>query len=155
MADPVRKIVNAVIRNLEDRSGFDWWWRDVDAKTRTEIRKSLAEDVRKVLVRDERARQRATEDEAVDIGNGDEPPPSAAAIASVLAIADGPARPEVAVEFVDEDEADPGFCAKSQRVDGPLHSWRFDGDDPYIICAFCNEMRDALTGKVLREADRG
>lgn len=38
-------------------------------------------------------------------------------------------------------------CPKSERVDGPFHSWQFDGDDPYIVCAFCGERRDALTGK--------
>lgn len=32
-----------------------------------------------------------------------------------------------------------------------VHSWRFDGDDPYIVCVHCDEMRDALTGAVVRE----
>jgi hypothetical protein len=41
-------------------------------------------------------------------------------------------------------------CPSPGRVDGPKHSWRFDGDDPYIICAFCDEMRDALSGRVIR-----
>lgn len=41
-------------------------------------------------------------------------------------------------------------CTKSQRVDGPWHSWRFDGDDPYVICHYCGEMQDALTGRVIR-----
>jgi len=45
-------------------------------------------------------------------------------------------------------------CLRSRRVDGPLHSWVFDGDDPYIVCAFCGERRDALTGRVLT-AGRG
>ncbi len=31
------------------------------------------------------------------------------------------------------------------------HIWRFDGDDPYVICNGCDEMRDALTGQVIRE----
>lgn len=30
------------------------------------------------------------------------------------------------------------------------HSWVFDGDDPYVVCHFCNEMRDAITGRVVR-----
>lgn len=42
-------------------------------------------------------------------------------------------------------------CEKSKRRDGLLHSWRFDGDDPYIICVYCDEMRGALTGRVIRE----
>lgn len=33
--------------------------------------------------------------------------------------------------------------------DGRPHSWRWDGDDPRIICCWCNEMRDAITGKVI------
>ena len=41
-------------------------------------------------------------------------------------------------------------CPLSQRVDGELHSWRFDGDDPYVICAYCDQMQDALTGRVIR-----
>lgn len=40
-------------------------------------------------------------------------------------------------------------CPKASRRDG-RHSWRFDGDDPYVICLDCNEMQDALTGRVLR-----
>jgi hypothetical protein len=27
------------------------------------------------------------------------------------------------------------------------HSWRFDGDDPYVVCGNCRERRDALTGR--------
>lgn len=33
---------------------------------------------------------------------------------------------------------------------GRNHSWRFDGDDPYIICHYCGQMRDALTGRILK-----
>lgn len=43
-------------------------------------------------------------------------------------------------------------CPASERVDGPYHSWEFWGDDPYIICWWCKEMRDALTGDVKRKA---
>lgn len=42
-------------------------------------------------------------------------------------------------------------CPLSQRVDGKLHSWRFDGDDPYIVCVYCDRMQDALTGRVMRQ----
>jgi hypothetical protein len=41
-------------------------------------------------------------------------------------------------------------CTLSQRVDGKKHTWRFDGDDPYIFCHWCGEMRDAITGRVIR-----
>ena len=43
------------------------------------------------------------------------------------------------------------MCPQSKREDGK-HGWVFDGDDPYIICAFCDEMRDALTDRVIRPA---
>lgn len=42
-------------------------------------------------------------------------------------------------------------CPLSQRVDGLLHSWRFDGDDPYVVCSYCDQMQDALTGRVIRQ----
>lgn len=48
--------------------------------------------------------------------------------------------------------SDGEYCEPSQRVDGKKHSWMFDGDDPYIVCCYCDEMRDALTGRVVREA---
>lgn len=38
-------------------------------------------------------------------------------------------------------------CPQSKRVDGKFHSWVFDGDDPYVICHYCGEIRDALTGQ--------
>lgn len=41
-------------------------------------------------------------------------------------------------------------CPKSKREDG-LHTFAFDGDDPYITCVFCEEVRDALTGRQIRE----
>ncbi len=47
-------------------------------------------------------------------------------------------------------ERDPE-CPPSQRVDGPLHSWRFDGDDPYVVCVYCDQMQDARTGRVIRD----
>jgi len=44
------------------------------------------------------------------------------------------------------------ICPAPGRVDGLNHSWGFDGDDPYIVCRFCGEMRDAIGGAVLRAA---
>lgn len=41
------------------------------------------------------------------------------------------------------------LCAFSKREDGQ-HTWNFDGDDPYVICAFCDRMQDARTGRVIR-----
>lgn len=40
-------------------------------------------------------------------------------------------------------------CPRSQRVDGPWHSWQFDGDAPYIVCGYCGERRDAISGRVI------
>lgn len=40
-------------------------------------------------------------------------------------------------------------CLLSKRADG-AHEWGFDGDDPYIVCAWCRELRDALSGRVIR-----
>jgi len=42
-------------------------------------------------------------------------------------------------------------CELSQRVDGQWHSWRFDGDDPYVICHYCGRVQDAVTGRVMDE----
>lgn len=50
----------------------------------------------------------------------------------------------------DQDEG--VACSLSLRADGQ-HGWHFDGDDPYIICRWCKEMRHALTGAVI-EAGR-
>lgn len=41
-------------------------------------------------------------------------------------------------------------CPLSERVDGKKHSWEFDGDDPYIVCYYCGEIRDAITGRVIK-----
>lgn len=41
-------------------------------------------------------------------------------------------------------------CPLSRRVDDPTrHSWRFEGDDPYIRCVYCEQVRDAHTGRVI------
>jgi hypothetical protein len=45
-------------------------------------------------------------------------------------------------------------CPKSQRVDGLFHSFRWDGDDPRVICVYCGEVRDALSGCVIQEGAR-
>jgi hypothetical protein len=42
------------------------------------------------------------------------------------------------------------YCSLSERVDGKLHSWHFDGDDPYVVCSYCGEARDALNGRVIK-----
>lgn len=55
-----------------------------------------------------------------------------------------------AVEVPAED-----ICPQSIRVDGPHHSWVFDGDDPRICCVFCGEIRDALTGEVIQRGEDG
>lgn len=44
-------------------------------------------------------------------------------------------------------------CPTSTRVDGPHHSWVFDGDDPRVVCVFCGKVRDALTGAVLQPGE--
>lgn len=40
-------------------------------------------------------------------------------------------------------------CPASVR-DDKKHSWRFDGDDPYVVCHYCGEYRDAITGRVIK-----
>ena len=39
-------------------------------------------------------------------------------------------------------------CPKSGRAD-LNHSWRWDGDESRIICVYCAEVRDGLTGRAL------
>lgn len=43
-------VVKAVLRDLNGRRGFDWWWDDVDETTQGEIVQSLEETVQRVLV---------------------------------------------------------------------------------------------------------
>lgn len=51
-----------------------------------------------------------------------------------------------------------GFCTcttdqPTPRAPEPCaHSWRFMGDDPYTECIDCGEIRDAITGHVVRSA---
>lgn len=42
------------------------------------------------------------------------------------------------------------YCKTSERVDGKKHSWRFDGDDPYVICSYCGQVKDAISGKRIK-----
>jgi hypothetical protein len=44
---------------------------------------------------------------------------------------------------------DPERCPRTKHVDGKSHGWLFWGDDPYIKCEWCGEIRDALTGRVV------
>lgn len=39
-------------------------------------------------------------------------------------------------------------CRDSVRADAK-HGWAFDGDDPYIYCVYCGELRDAISGRVI------
>ncbi len=41
------------------------------------------------------------------------------------------------------------ICPNPIRVDGPKHSWLWDGDGPQTKCAGCSEVRDALSGRVI------
>lgn len=44
-------------------------------------------------------------------------------------------------------EAMGDVCPPSERVNGKKHSWKFDGDDPNVICHYCGEVR--RTGMVI------
>ena len=33
----------------------------------------------------------------------------------------------------------------------PFHDWRWDGDDPYVVCRRCNRIEDARTRHVVQE----
>lgn len=39
-------------------------------------------------------------------------------------------------------------CLASGRPDNQ-HAWEYDGDDPYVVCGYCGERRDALTGRLV------
>lgn len=45
---------------------------------------------------------------------------------------------------------DAASCPKSKRPDGK-HSFEFDGDNPRIVCAYCGETRDALSGATIKQ----
>lgn len=40
-------------------------------------------------------------------------------------------------------------CPASHHVNGWAHGWLFDGDDPYVVCTWCHERRDARTSRVI------
>lgn len=44
-------------------------------------------------------------------------------------------------------------CIASGRPDHK-HAWRFDGDDPYVLCDYCGERRDAITGRLIAPPER-
>lgn len=52
---------------------------------------------------------------------------------------------------MEQKEVQEEECPKSKRVDGKAHTWQFDGDDPYVVCCWCKERRDAITGSVIKE----
>lgn len=33
----------------------------------------------------------------------------------------------------------------------PQHGGASTGDDPYVVCVYCDQMQDSLTGRVIRE----
>lgn len=41
------------------------------------------------------------------------------------------------------------ICIYSKRVDGNDHGWIFDGDDPYVKCEWCGQVRDAITDRII------
>ena len=45
-------IVTTVLNDLENRSGFDHWWDDVDEEIQDEVRQVLAAKVQQVLDRE-------------------------------------------------------------------------------------------------------
>lgn len=45
-------------------------------------------------------------------------------------------------------------CPYPLRKDGDRHSWKFDGDDPYVVCVGCDEIRDAITDVIVRPGHR-
>lgn len=42
------------------------------------------------------------------------------------------------------------ICENSKRVDGKKHSWVFMGDDPYVKCHYCSQVRDAIHDVIYR-----
>lgn len=50
--------------------------------------------------------------------------------------------------LTEDPTASSEVCLLSNRADGK-HSWQFDGDDPYVKCVYCGEVRDTLSGRVI------
>ena len=46
--DNAHQASDAVLRELEGRKGFDWWWDDLDGDIQAEIRDEVAERIREV-----------------------------------------------------------------------------------------------------------
>lgn len=44
------QLANAAIAVLSDRKGFDWWWDDLDADIRREIKVELGKALEKAAV---------------------------------------------------------------------------------------------------------
>lgn len=42
-----KKAAKAVIAELNDREGFDWWWHDIKARDKVEIIKEIAAVIEK------------------------------------------------------------------------------------------------------------
>lgn len=47
-----------------------------------------------------------------------------------------------------EPEEKDEHCPNSKRVDGDGHSFLFDGDDPYVVCAYCGQRRGTTHGMI-------
>jgi hypothetical protein len=54
------KIVDDILAELSDRSGFDGWWGDIDPDIQTEIRQALAARVETALAAAGWVRRRTT-----------------------------------------------------------------------------------------------
>lgn len=46
------------------------------------------------------------------------------------------------------------ICYKSKHKDNVSHGWLFDGDDPYIICIWCKEIRDSINGRIIQKGEK-
>lgn len=46
---PAERVVEAILRDLEDRAGFDHWWDGIEMDIQEEIRETLVEKVAAVL----------------------------------------------------------------------------------------------------------
>jgi hypothetical protein len=65
----------------------------------------------------------ASDDELIDLGNGDEPPPSAATIASVMAVVDAPYRPGTDFVLIEDDPHRVMVDVVEDAPDGLTHTY--------------------------------